>query len=169
MTRPTSEQFRALFDPKGVVVAGASSHPGKFGFVSLHNILACGYEGRVFGTNRQGEEVLGLRTVVSLDDIPDGAVGGHGGGEQLDGGRPHGVSRPDAEPHETALGLVCDGVTTELHGDGETDPLGRLGRLIGRGHDVFLQHGNAVTTHELLRRGFREGRRGHPETVPVRC
>ena len=74
MTRPTSEQFRALFDPKGVVVAGASSHPGKFGFVSLHNILACGYEGRVFGTNRQGEEVLGLRTVVSLDDIPDGAA-----------------------------------------------------------------------------------------------
>ena len=24
--------FRALFDPRGVVVAGASSHPGKFGF-----------------------------------------------------------------------------------------------------------------------------------------
>jgi acyl-CoA synthetase (NDP forming) len=74
VTRPTTEQFRALFDPKGVVVAGASSHPGKFGFVSLHNILACGYEGRVFGTNRQGEEVLGLRTVASLDDIPDGAA-----------------------------------------------------------------------------------------------
>jgi acetyltransferase len=74
VTRPTTEQFHALFDPKGVVVAGASSHPGKFGFVSLHNILACGYEGRVFGTNRQGEEVLGLRTVTSLDDIPDGAA-----------------------------------------------------------------------------------------------
>ncbi|HEY1278633.1 MAG TPA: CoA-binding protein [Acidimicrobiales bacterium] len=74
MTRPTAEQFHALFDPKGVVVAGASSHPGKFGFVSLHNILACGYEGRVFGTNRQGEEVLGLRTVASLDEIPDGAA-----------------------------------------------------------------------------------------------
>ena len=27
------------------MVAGASSHPGKFGFVSLHNILAAGYEG----------------------------------------------------------------------------------------------------------------------------
>ena len=46
VTRPTAEQFRALFDPKGVVVAGASSHPGKFGFVSLHNILAAGFEGR---------------------------------------------------------------------------------------------------------------------------
>jgi acyl-CoA synthetase (NDP forming) len=74
VTGPTTEQFHALFDPKGVVVAGASSHPGKFGFVSLHNILTCGYEGRVFGTNRQGEDVLGLRTVASLDDVPDGAA-----------------------------------------------------------------------------------------------
>jgi acyl-CoA synthetase (NDP forming) len=71
---PTADQFRALFDPKGVVVAGASSHPGKFGFVSLHNVLACGYEGRVFGTNPQGETVLGLPTVATIDDIPDGAA-----------------------------------------------------------------------------------------------
>ena len=33
-----SAQFRALFEPRGVVVAGASSHPGKFGFVTLHNL-----------------------------------------------------------------------------------------------------------------------------------
>jgi hypothetical protein len=40
------EQFRALFEPRGVLVTGASTHPGKFGFVSLHNILACGLPGR---------------------------------------------------------------------------------------------------------------------------
>ena len=45
--RPTDEQFRALFEPRGVLVAGASTHPGKFGFVSLHNILAGGYAGAV--------------------------------------------------------------------------------------------------------------------------
>ncbi|MCB0977513.1 MAG: acetate--CoA ligase family protein, partial [Acidimicrobiales bacterium] len=28
---PAPERFAALFDPKGVVVAGASTHPGKFG------------------------------------------------------------------------------------------------------------------------------------------
>jgi acetyltransferase len=71
---PTTEQFRALFEPRGVVVAGASTHPGKFGFVSLHNILASGYGGSVFGTNLQGEEVLGIRTVPSIDDLPDGAA-----------------------------------------------------------------------------------------------
>ena len=72
--RPTVEQFDALFSPRGVLVTGASSHPGKFGFVSLHNLLAGGYEGRVFGTNLQGEEVLGVRTVADITDLPDGAV-----------------------------------------------------------------------------------------------
>ena len=51
----SAEHFRALFEPRGVVVAGASTHPGKFGFVSLHNLLAAGYEGRVFGTNLEGQ------------------------------------------------------------------------------------------------------------------
>jgi acyl-CoA synthetase (NDP forming) len=72
--RPTDEQFKALFDPKGVLVAGASTHPGKFGFVSLHNILASGYKGQVFGTNLDGEEVLGIRTVADIADLPDDAI-----------------------------------------------------------------------------------------------
>ena len=58
---PTDAQFRALFEPRGVLVTGASSHPGKFGFVSLHNLLAGGYTGGVYGTNLKGEEVLGIR------------------------------------------------------------------------------------------------------------
>lgn len=72
--RPTDEQFRALFDPKGVLVTGASTHPGKFGFVSLHNILANGYQGGVYGTNLQGETVLGIQTVADIDQLPDGAI-----------------------------------------------------------------------------------------------
>ena len=69
--RPSDEAFRALFDPKGVVVAGASSHPGKFGFVSLHNLLASGYEGAVGATNRERAEVLGISTVADIDELPD--------------------------------------------------------------------------------------------------
>ena len=72
--RPTDAQFRALFEPKGVLVTGASTHPGKFGFVSLHNILASGYAGGVYGTNLQGEEVLGIRTVADIAELPDGAI-----------------------------------------------------------------------------------------------
>ena len=72
--RPTDAQFAALFEPKGVVVTGASTHPGKFGFVSLHNILAGGYTGGVYGTNLQGENVLGIQTVADIEQLPDGAI-----------------------------------------------------------------------------------------------
>jgi acetyltransferase len=68
----TNAHYRALFDPRGIVVAGASSHPGKFGFVALHNILACGFAGPVFATNREGTEVLGLQTLPSITDVPSG-------------------------------------------------------------------------------------------------
>lgn len=66
--------FDAMFDPAGVVVVGASGHPGKFGFVSLHNILASGYRGRVYATNRGKERVLGIDCVESVSDVPAGAV-----------------------------------------------------------------------------------------------
>lgn len=66
------EGFRALFEPRGVIVAGASTHPGKFGFVALHNILAAGYRGHVAATNLEGTSVLGVETVPSIDDVPDG-------------------------------------------------------------------------------------------------
>ncbi len=72
--RPTDEQFRALFDPRGVLVTGASTHPGKFGFVSLHNLLASGYAGGVYGTNLSGEEVLGVQTVADIAELPDDAI-----------------------------------------------------------------------------------------------
>ena len=70
----SNDQFMALFEPKGVLVTGASTHPGKFGFVSLHNILASGYAGGIFGTNLQGEEVLGVRTVADIAELPDNAI-----------------------------------------------------------------------------------------------
>ena len=72
--RPTAAQFRALFDPRGVLVTGASTHPGKFGFVSLHNLLAAGYAGGVYGTNLKGEQVLGITTVADIADLPADAI-----------------------------------------------------------------------------------------------
>jgi acyl-CoA synthetase (NDP forming) len=70
---PSVEHFEALFNPKGVVVAGASSHPGKFGFVSLHNVLAGGYTGRIAATNLSGEVVLGIQTVSSIEELDENA------------------------------------------------------------------------------------------------
>ncbi len=70
MSSLTSEHFRALFDPRAVLVAGASSHPGKFGFVALHNVLSQGYAGGVYATNRDGGTILGIETVPSIDELP---------------------------------------------------------------------------------------------------
>lgn len=69
---PRKEHFEAFFNPGGVVVAGASTHPGKFGFVSMHNIQASGYAGKLNATNLSGETVLGVETVTSLKDLQPG-------------------------------------------------------------------------------------------------
>jgi acetyltransferase len=61
-----------LFDPRGVIVVGASSHPAKFGFAALHNVLANGFAGRVFGVNRDGGEILGLATAADVNALPAG-------------------------------------------------------------------------------------------------
>ncbi len=71
-SEPVAGRLGSLFDPRGVVVAGASSHPGKFGFVSLHNILANRFTGTVAATNREGVEVLGVPTVPSIADLDSG-------------------------------------------------------------------------------------------------
>ncbi|MBS1847429.1 MAG: CoA-binding protein [Actinobacteria bacterium] len=70
----TQHRLAPLFEPRGVLVAGASTHPGKFGFVSLHNIRAGGYRGGMYATNRAGEEVLGEPTFTDIGDLPDGAI-----------------------------------------------------------------------------------------------
>ncbi|MEC9394294.1 MAG: CoA-binding protein [Actinomycetota bacterium] len=63
-----------LFAPKGVVVTGVSSHPGKFGFVTLHNLLSCGYEGEVHAVGREEGTILNQPVLPSIDALPDGAA-----------------------------------------------------------------------------------------------
>ena len=55
-------------------MTGASTHPGKFGFVSLHNILAGGFAVGIYGTNLQGENVLGIQTVANIEQLPYNAI-----------------------------------------------------------------------------------------------
>lgn len=67
-------RFAPLFHPRGIVVAGASSHPGKFGFAAFHNLLRFGYRGAIFPVNRDGGEVLGRPTLRDLAEVPEGAA-----------------------------------------------------------------------------------------------
>ena len=70
----TGRFFESLFNPRGVVVVGASTHPGKFGFVSLHNLISCGYEGQIFATHLELAEVLGVQSVATIDDLPENEI-----------------------------------------------------------------------------------------------
>ncbi len=66
--------FQPLFSPRGIVVAGVSSHPGKFGFVAFHNLLRFGYDGQLFPLNRDGGEVLGHPVLRDVSELPEGAA-----------------------------------------------------------------------------------------------
>jgi acyl-CoA synthetase (NDP forming) len=72
MSAPSDPRLRHLFDPRGVIVVGASSHPAKFGFVALHNVLAQRFAGKVFAVNRDGGEILGLTTATDVEQLPSG-------------------------------------------------------------------------------------------------
>src|SRR5207249_375333 len=73
--RPATDvlaRFRPLFHPRGVIVAGASSHPGKFGFAAFHNLLRFGFPGAVYPVNRDGGEILGRACLRSVAEVPAG-------------------------------------------------------------------------------------------------
>jgi acetyltransferase len=65
------ERFRPLFHPRGIVLAGVSSHPGKFGFTAYHNLLRFGYRGELFPVNRDGAEILGRATLRDVSEVPE--------------------------------------------------------------------------------------------------
>ena len=67
-----TRDLTALFDPRGIIVTGVSSHPGKFGFVALHNLLTAGYRGEIFAVGREPGEVLGRPVFGTIDEIPEG-------------------------------------------------------------------------------------------------
>ncbi len=68
------ERFRPLFHPRGIVVAGVASHPGKFGFVTFHNLLRCGYAGGLYGVKPDAAPILGHATWARVEDLPDAAL-----------------------------------------------------------------------------------------------
>ena len=59
-----------FFKPKSIAVIGASTKPGKLGYVSLKNIIDCDYSGDLYPINPKADEVLGLKAYPTLSDVP---------------------------------------------------------------------------------------------------
>jgi len=61
----------AFFKPKSVAVVGASSDPKKVGNTALKNLIAMGYQGRIFPINPREESILGHRCYKNMLEIPE--------------------------------------------------------------------------------------------------
>ena len=66
-----AEQLESLFNPKSVVVVGASRNPLKWGNLMTKALVESSYKGKLYLVNRKGGEVYGIRTHRRVKDIPD--------------------------------------------------------------------------------------------------
>lgn len=66
-----SGDFEKFFEPKSVVIIGASSIPHKPGNDVIRNILANEYAGKLFLVNPKGEEIMGMKVYRSILDLPE--------------------------------------------------------------------------------------------------
>ena len=64
------ESFDKLFNPKTVAFIGASSNPGKWGFMILHHLMMGGFEGEVHPVNPRGGVIFDRPVYKSVTDIP---------------------------------------------------------------------------------------------------
>ncbi len=69
MTDSTS--LTPFFDPKGVVVIGASQDPTKLGYLLATNLHRSGYKGAIHFVNLKGGSLLGRDIYQSILDVPD--------------------------------------------------------------------------------------------------
>jgi len=66
-----SKDLTTLFEPKSIAIIGASSKPGKPGHEVIRNILANGYEGKLYLVNPKGGVILGMDAYSAIGDLPD--------------------------------------------------------------------------------------------------
>jgi acyl-CoA synthetase (NDP forming) len=66
-----AKDLTRFFEPRSVAIVGASTSPGKPGHEVIRNILANGYQGRVYLINPNTTEILGLPVWPSLDSLPE--------------------------------------------------------------------------------------------------
>lgn len=62
-----------IFDPRSVVVVGASTDPAKRGFQILRALAASGYDGNVLPVNPKGGTILDFEVHPSIAELPHGA------------------------------------------------------------------------------------------------
>ena len=65
-----SHPLHAVLAPHAVAVIGASADPTKRGYQAIRALRDAGFAGSIFPVNPRGGEILGLRVVASVQDLP---------------------------------------------------------------------------------------------------
>ncbi len=73
MSKNDYPDIRYLFEPRSIAVIGASRDPEKIGYKVVENIMAGGYEGRIYPVNPMGGEIMGMPAYESIEAV-DGNV-----------------------------------------------------------------------------------------------
>ncbi|GAG33224.1 unnamed protein product, partial [marine sediment metagenome] len=60
-----------LFEPRSIAVIGASDKPTKLGFHVMLSLTKGGFPGRITPINPGSSEIMGLRALPSITDLPD--------------------------------------------------------------------------------------------------
>ncbi|MFH1630108.1 MAG: CoA-binding protein [Pseudomonadota bacterium] len=66
-----AQRLKKLFDPKSVAIIGASTTFGKWGQLISSNIVAGGFDGKIFPVNPKSKEMFGLPVSRTVGDIQD--------------------------------------------------------------------------------------------------
>ncbi len=69
--RAAAASMRKLFEPRSVVVVGASRRRGKIGSEILHNLLHDGFRGTIHPVNPGARRIAGRRAYPSAREIPE--------------------------------------------------------------------------------------------------
>jgi acetyltransferase len=67
----TTHSLHAFFQPRGIVIVGASSKPEKLGYGVVRNLLRSGYAGAIHFVNPKGGEILSRPVYRALSEVPD--------------------------------------------------------------------------------------------------
>jgi len=66
-----AQKFEPLLRPKSITFIGASKTPTKWGFIVLNNLIAGGYNGKIYPVNPKESEIMNLRVYHSVDEVPE--------------------------------------------------------------------------------------------------
>ncbi|MGV9173865.1 MAG: CoA-binding protein, partial [Promethearchaeia archaeon] len=65
------KQLEKFFNPQSILIIGASRKEYTFNYTILKNLLEIFYQGKIYIVNPNAEEILGVKSFTSLEELPE--------------------------------------------------------------------------------------------------